>query len=132
MTDLLVVGGGPIGLAVAIRASAAGLSVRVLDARKPPLDKACGEGIMPDGVELLERLGVDPVDLAGQPFGGIRYLDGDDHAEGRFSGRRGLGVRRTRLHSVMRERAERVGVDPYNTLIDRVPGDNVREAPGSG
>jgi len=38
----------------------------------------------------------------------------------------------TRIELVMEEAPERVGVDPYNKLIDRVPGDNVREAPDPG
>lgn len=37
----------------------------------------------------------------------------------------------TRVDFVVDERPVKVGVDPYNKLIDRVPGDNVREAPGS-
>jgi len=56
--DLLVAGGGPVGLAVAIGARAAGLSVAVVEARDVPVDKACGEGLMPAAVSALGRLGV--------------------------------------------------------------------------
>jgi ABC-type transport system involved in multi-copper enzyme maturation permease subunit len=35
----------------------------------------------------------------------------------------------TSVEIVVDELPERAGVDPYNKLIDRVPGDNVREAP---
>ena len=48
--DVIVVGGGPAGLAVAVNARLAGMSVTVLDRRRPPLDVACGEGVMPEGV----------------------------------------------------------------------------------
>lgn len=38
----------------------------------------------------------------------------------------------TTVEFVVDERPLKVGVDPYNKLIDRVPGDNVRDAPDSG
>ena len=75
MTDVLVVGGGPAGLALAIGARRAGLAVTVLDRSRPPIDKPCGEGLMPDGVAALAALGIDPARLGGRPFHGIRYLD---------------------------------------------------------
>ena len=71
--DVLVAGGGPVGLAAAIRARAAGLSVVVVDPRTDPVDKACGEGLMPGAVAELAGLGVDP---RGHDIAGIRYLDG--------------------------------------------------------
>ena len=58
--DLLVIGGGPVGLAVAIEGRLAGLSVIVVEPRATPVDKACGEGLMPGAVAALARLGVDP------------------------------------------------------------------------
>jgi flavin-dependent dehydrogenase len=110
--DLLVVGAGPAGLAVAIAARREGLAVRVVDkAPGPPVDKACGEGLMPDGVAALERIGIDPRSLGGAPFAGIRYVDGDVVAEGEFPGAAGLGVRRTRLHAALAARAAAVGVE---------------------
>lgn len=47
MIDLLVVGGGPAGLATAIHGAKAGLEVVVVERRSGPIDKACGEGLMP-------------------------------------------------------------------------------------
>lgn len=108
MTDLLVVGGGPAGLATAIRARLAGLTATVIDRSRPPIDKACGEGLMPDAVARLREIGVE---LRGFPFRGIRYVDGDLVAEGHFPGSGGLGVRRTELHAALVRRAEEVGVD---------------------
>ncbi|HEV8582308.1 MAG TPA: NAD(P)/FAD-dependent oxidoreductase [Thermoanaerobaculia bacterium] len=107
-TDLLVVGGGPAGLATAIRARLAGLDTVVLDRSHPPIDKACGEGLMPDAVARLREIGVEP---RGFPFRGIRYFDGDVVAEGIFPHAGGLGVRRTELHGALVCRAAEVGVD---------------------
>src|SRR5699024_5688102 len=74
MIDLIVAGGGPIGLAAALYANRAGLTVRVLEPRTGAIDKACGEGLMPGAVEMLHDLGVDP---PGHPVRGIRYLAGE-------------------------------------------------------
>lgn len=109
--DLVIAGGGPAGLATAIRARMAGLEVVVLDASGPLIDKACGEGLMPDGVEALSFMGVDFEGVETGAFGGIRYVDGGVVAEGRFPGAQGLGIRRTVLHDVLRRRALQVGVD---------------------
>ena len=54
-TDVFVAGGGPAGLAVAIAAAQRGMTVTVADSSRPPIDKACGEGIMPDGLAALRR-----------------------------------------------------------------------------
>ena len=108
MTDLLIVGGGPAGLATAIRARLAGLTIMVVDRAQPPIDKACGEGLMPDAVARLREIGVEP---RGFPFRGIRYLDGNLQAEGHFPGSGGLGVRRTELHAALVRRAQAVGAD---------------------
>ncbi len=73
MVDVFVVGGGPAGLATAMALRAAGLDVMVADCARPPIDKACGEGIMPDGLASLEKVGVTiPFEL-GAPFQGIRF-----------------------------------------------------------
>jgi flavin-dependent dehydrogenase len=109
-TEIAVVGGGPVGLATAIFARRRGLEVTVFDRRRPPIDKACGEGLMPDGVELLEEMGIDVGSLPAVPFSGIRYLDREESAEGRFSKRPGLGLRRTVLHSALAEKARQCGV----------------------
>jgi flavin-dependent dehydrogenase len=109
--DVLVVGGGPAGLAVAIEARMAGLTAVVVDRRRPPVDAACGEGLMPGGVQRLTRLGVELPGAESAVFRGVRYLDGPVVAEARFPGGPGVGVRRTALHRALRERAEDLGAD---------------------
>jgi flavin-dependent dehydrogenase len=111
MADVVIAGGGPAGLTTAIAARLRGLQVIVVDQARPPLDKACGEGLMPDGVAVLERLGVDLRMVDSHPFRGIRYIHDQLSAEGMFPDKPGLGVRRTELHVALRSRAEAVGVD---------------------
>lgn len=96
--DLLIVGGGPAGLATAHYARAEGLSVIVAEPRSTPIDKACGEGIMPGGLALLRGLGVEPL---GIPFTGITYVGGARRAFAPFRAGPGLGVRRTTLHAAL-------------------------------
>ena len=49
--DVLVAGGGPAGLAVAIAARMNGLSAIVIERHPSPPDKACGECLMPPAVQ---------------------------------------------------------------------------------
>lgn len=109
-TEVFVIGGGPAGLAAAIAARQRGLDVIVADGNKPPIDKACGEGLMPESVEALRRLGVELETGDGISFSGIRFVDECTTALASFSGRRGVGLRRTVLHGKMLERAGACGV----------------------
>ncbi|MGZ4528177.1 MAG: NAD(P)/FAD-dependent oxidoreductase [Mycobacterium sp.] len=107
-TDLLVVGGGPGGLATALHARRQGFSVIVADPREGPIDKACGEGLMPGGLAELASLGVDP---AGMPFHGIAYVSEHRRAEARFRAGPGRGVRRTTLHAALAARAKEQDIE---------------------
>ncbi len=111
VTEVLIVGGGPGGLAAAVAARLEGLEVMVVDRRRPPIDKACGEGLMPDGLAVLRDLGVELGAGQKQAFRGIRYIDGETVAEGRFPEVAGAGVRRLHLHQCLVRRAEELGVD---------------------
>lgn len=98
MRDLVVAGGGPVGLAAALHATRAGLDVAVVEPREGAIDKACGEGLMPGAVAALTGLGVR---FEGHPITGIRYLDDRTRAEAAFRHGVGYGVRRTRLHTAL-------------------------------
>jgi 2-polyprenyl-6-methoxyphenol hydroxylase-like FAD-dependent oxidoreductase len=108
-TDVFVIGGGPAGLAAAIAARRRGFEVTVADLEHPPVDKACGEGIMPDGLAAARALGVN-LEGEGQAFRGIRFCHGGERVQADFPQGRGLGIRRTALHRIMAEQAERAGV----------------------
>lgn len=115
--DILVAGGGPAGLATAILARQAGFDVVVAEPRSAPIDKACGEGLMPAALAALARLGVEP---AGRPFEGITYVAGTRRVDARFRHGPGRGVRRTVLHDALHERAVEAGVKMLDGRITAV------------
>ncbi len=117
MIDLLVVGGGPVGLVTAIHAAKAGLQVSVIEPRIGTIDKACGEGLMPGALAHLSRIGVAP---QGADFFGIRYISGDRIAEARFRGDPGRGVRRTHLHDSLSQRAKELGINFVEGRVEEI------------
>ncbi|GAA5116520.1 NAD(P)/FAD-dependent oxidoreductase [Alloalcanivorax gelatiniphagus] len=126
MHDLVIAGGGPVGMATALHAHRAGLDVVLVEPRDGAIDKACGEGLMPGAVAELADLGVDP---HGLPLAGIHYLDG---TSGRgvtapFAAGRGRGVRRTVLHRALSRRVAEAGITTVRSAVQRVEdaGDHV-------
>jgi menaquinone-9 beta-reductase len=109
--DVLVVGGGPAGLATAIAAAQKGFRVAVVDSRKPPINKPCGEGLLPEAVESLRCLGIHLPLGIGHGFEGFRLVDEFHSASALMSRGRALALRRTVLHETLIDRAEHCGVD---------------------
>ncbi len=123
-TEVLVIGGGPAGLAAGIAARLKGFEVIVADGAKPPIDKACGEGLMPQTVTSLRELGVPLHPSDGGKFQGIRFNDGRISIEAKFPATQGLGVRRTVLHQRLLERAKECGVSLlWNSPVSRLTPD---------
>jgi flavin-dependent dehydrogenase len=94
--------------------------VIVAEPRVTPIDKACGEGLMPGGLAELASLGIDP---PGLPFRGIAYLSEHRRAEARFQGGPGRGVRRTTLHAALAARAKEQDTEWISTRISSVEQD---------
>jgi 2-polyprenyl-6-methoxyphenol hydroxylase-like FAD-dependent oxidoreductase len=103
--DVAVAGGGPAGATLAILLGRAGLRVDLYEARRFPRDKPCGEGIMPGGVAVLERLGLLAA-VGGRALRAVRYHGFGLTAAAPFGrpgrpGRVALAQRRLRLDDVL-------------------------------
>ncbi len=122
-TDVFIAGGGPAGLAAAIAARLQGFDVVVADAAQPPIDKACGEGLMPDSIDALRRLGVAFDPEQSFAFRGIRFLGAGGTVQADFPREHGIAVRRVRLHQALIDRARELGV----TLLWRTHVTGVRD-----
>jgi menaquinone-9 beta-reductase len=110
-TDVFVVGGGPAGLAAAIAARQRGFSVTVADGAQPPIDKPCGEGLMPDTLSVLRELGISINRKAGFAYRGVRFIGEGARIDASFTSGTGIGLRRPLLHERMIAQAEKVGVN---------------------
>ena len=110
-SEVIVVGAGPAGIVAAIAARRQGLQTIVLDARNPPIDKPCGEGILPQGVAALKSLGISLPPESAFPFRGIRFVDEDYSARADFVGATGFSVRRVKLHQLLVDHAFEAGVE---------------------
>lgn len=109
-SDVLVVGAGPAGLATAIAASRKGLRAVVADCRRPPIEKVCGEGLLPRALSSLREIGVQLGDSLGYPFTGFRFSDEHSSITAAIPPGEARGLRRTQLHNLLMQRAERAGV----------------------
>jgi geranylgeranyl reductase family protein len=59
--DIAVVGAGPAGSVAAYTAARRGFSVALIDRQTFPRDKACGDGIGPGAVRLVQQLGLGEI-----------------------------------------------------------------------
>jgi len=109
--DVAIIGGGPAGLATAIEVTRLGFRTVLLDGRHPPIDKACGEGLMPDAIQCLTRSGISIAPDERGPFRGIEFSDESSRVAANFPSGDGWAVRRTTLHRLLAQRAKEVGVD---------------------
>jgi 2-polyprenyl-6-methoxyphenol hydroxylase-like FAD-dependent oxidoreductase len=109
-SDVAVIGAGPAGLATAIAASLRGLRVTVIDSRKPPIDKACGEGLLPNAVKSLQSIGIELDTVPAVRFSGFRFSDEQSSASARIAGGKAFGLRRTALQEPLVQRCSDLGV----------------------
>ena len=107
-TQVLIVGGGLAGASSALALAKNGISSIVVEPKKFPRDKPCGEGLLPHGTQLLAQLGLGDVlgEASAQPFRGILYRAHGAVAAGDFANdARGFGVRRRKLDARLHEAA---------------------------
>ena len=137
--DVIIVGGGPAGLAAAIALADSGdtqvdrehdlrprFRILIIERHDGPVDKACGEGIMPTGLACLEGLGVMDFSMGpetdfgpaaksratGFPFRGILYHSARGRtAAADFAEGPGRGLRRLELSRVLEFHARQRGVE---------------------
>ena len=125
--EVLIVGAGPAGIATAIAASQKGLRVTVADARRPPIDKACGEGLLPEGVSGLRQLGIWLDSSNAYPIAGMRFSDEASSACGRITRGAAFGLRRSVLHDLLVRRACELGVSfRWGTRVSEINSDSAR------
>ena len=102
--DALIIGGGPGGLAAGIVLARSGVQTLLCEKASFPVDKACGEGVMPTGWSHLQQLGVDPFldEQDSTPIAGIRYVSpSGDVAAVPFAEGPGRGIRRRALSAAL-------------------------------
>ena len=125
--EVLIVGAGPAGIATAIAASQKGLRATVVDARKPPIDKPCGEGLLPEGVAALHQLGIWLDSSVAFPITGLRFSDEASSACGRITRGAAFGLRRSVLHDLLVRRALELGVSfHWGTRVTEVNSSSAR------
>jgi menaquinone-9 beta-reductase len=130
-TDVFIVGGGPAGLATAIASRQKGLSVTVADGAAPPIEKPCGEGMMPETLACLKALGVGICATDGYRFRGICFAQGASRVCADFPEGSGIGLRRPLLHERLLARAQECGVKLlWNTPVSNFEGNCIRHVRG--
>jgi menaquinone-9 beta-reductase len=116
-----IIGGGPVGLFLAIKLSKLGHKVTLYEKKKWPIDKVCGQGIMPGGVKILEDLGImfqNGIDS--YDFTNIEYLDQEISING-YLNASAKGVKRSILSQKLYQFAlscEQLTLVPLSTLVD--------------
>ncbi len=103
--DVLIAGGGIAGSSLAIMLGRKGFAVELYERAEFPREKPCGEGLMPGGVAVLDRLKVTD-SVGGTRFKGVRYHFNGGTVEGNFPrrtgfGQTGIGQRRKVLDHVL-------------------------------
>ena len=126
MPHVLIAGGGVGGASLAILLGRLGIEVELFERGTFPREKPCGEGLMPAGVDALERMGLASA-VGGTPFYGVRYVFPNFMLKGSFplrNGRRteGRGQRRLLLDEVLFNAAANTpGVSAYTSANVNAP-----------
>lgn len=115
--DILIAGAGPAGSSAAIHLATHGLSVLLVEQKKFPRPKLCGEFISPECQDHFEKLGVarsincsDPASISETVFYSSRGHQVTVPSNW-FGGRMALGLSRAVMDELMLRRAAEVGVE---------------------
>jgi flavin-dependent dehydrogenase len=115
--DVIIAGGGPAGSSASIHLASQGARVLVIEQKKFPRAKLCGEFISPECLDYFARLGVaDRISTAGGTrlvktvfYGSTgrrvtvpsKWFEGSHYA---------LGLSRSRMDAILLERAKELNV----------------------
>ena len=120
-SDVVIVGGGPAGSALAFALARSGVSVTVLDRARFPRSKPCAEYLSPQASRVLASMGVlETVERSGaaQLAGMVIRAPNGVRVVGEFAGcsvkgfrDRGLSVRREILDAILLDAARDAGAD---------------------
>src|SRR5688500_15868789 len=115
-TDVLVIGGGPSGAATAYWLAEAGHDVVLLEKKRYPREKTCGDGLTPRSVKQLYDMGLAE-ELAGHHrFEGLRSMAFGHTLELKWPSHpdfpdHGYVVTRKDLDHLVAQRAQKAGAD---------------------
>ena len=112
--DVLVIGGGPAGAAAAYWLAEAGHDVVVVERKRFPREKTCGDGLTPRAVKQLADMGLYERLTDFHRFDGLRAVAHDITLELRWPEHpvfpdHGFVVRRRDLDQFVAERAVKAG-----------------------
>ena len=102
-----IVGASVAGASLAYCLAKRGIEVVVYDKATFPRAKACGEGLLPPGVDALREMGLTPPDVPS--VRGLRFVSGSDSVEADFPAGHGLVVRRERFDAWLVAQARAAG-----------------------
>ncbi|MBL8055122.1 MAG: NAD(P)/FAD-dependent oxidoreductase [Anaerolineales bacterium] len=136
-SDVVIVGAGPAGSALAYFLAAAGRSVRLLDKAAFPRDKTCGDGLSPRALRVLERLGaLDEVLAAGFRIRRLKLFAPDGGwFEAPIPAHQGLAdyavvLPRFQLDDLIRRRAVAAGAEFQRVTVSDVLRDSAGQVTG--
>jgi flavin-dependent dehydrogenase len=146
--DLVVIGGGPAGAAIAALAVTRGAKTLLVEKERFPRDKVCGEFLSAEGCAVLARFGLLPIlaENGAMPMDACLLADGKGRSATAplpdlpHAGRTGLGISRKVLDELLLNHAASRGVTvrertvAVRPLLDDglVTGIVTRESGGTG